>query len=727
MTPAGSPIASPRSFPLITLLTLALLLPIVIGIWASVATRPAAEAWLVGDWLGLGLFALIGSGVGLGVALVRRLHRDALSLREEQHLLRTVIEGASDPVFLKDISGRYLLANSAFGRVLGRPVEDVLGREDIELFPADVAREYKETDQQVIAAGEPRTFESTTRREGDVWYFLTSKTPFRDSAGRVQAVIGIARDITARKQAEDALRRTRDELEQAVRERTVALASANAILKAVFDGTPDAIYVKDLERRYLLANAAAARAIGKTPEDLLGRSDSELFAPEDARAIDEQDRAVMDTGEGRTFEQQLQIGEGTRYYLSTKGPYRDSTGRVIGLLGISRDITERKREEEALRQSQKLESLGLLAGGIAHDFNNLLVALLGQSSLAQGKLPPDHPARENLGKAIRAAERAADLTRQMLDYSGRGHFQVQPVHLNGVVEENLHLLRVAVPKQVRLVSELAPDLPAVEADVGQIQQVVMNLITNAAEAIGDREGTVVVGTGTRPVRADEAILWRHTGEPLPPGPYVWLEVRDDGRGMDQATLARIFDPFFTTKFTGRGLGLAAVLGIVRGHKGGLSVESEVGRGTVFRLLLPVSTRVPPPPPLPEPQEAPRRGTVLVIDDEDVVREAIADAFDSRGICCLLARNGDQGLLLCRDRGREISLVLLDLSMPGRSGEDTFRELRKLLPEVPVLLSSGYGEEQAKTRFAGEDLAGFLQKPYQVKTLLAEVERCMKQP
>ncbi len=564
MTPTSSPMPSPRSFPLITLWTLALLLPTLIGIWASVATRPAVEAWLVGDWLGLGVFALMGSGVGLGAALVRRLHREALGLREEQHLLRTVIEGTSDPVFLKDISGRYLLANSAFGQVLGRPVEDVLGRDDSELFPPDTAREYKEADQQVIAAGEPRAFESTTRREGKDWIFLTSKTPFRDSAGRVQGVIGISRDITARKEAEEALRRTRDELEQAVRERTVALASANAILKAVFDGTTDAIYVKDLEGRYLLANAAAARAIGKRPEDMLGHNDAELFAPEDARAIDEQDRAVMRTGEARTFEQQLQIGEGTRYYLSTKGPYRDSAGRVVGLIGISRDITDRKREEEALRQSQKLESLGLLAGGIAHDFNNLLVALLGQSSLAQSKLASDHPARENLEKAIKAAERAADLTRQMLDYSGRGHLQVRPVQLNGVVEENLHLLRVAVPKQVRLVSQLAADLPPVDADVGQLQQVVMNLITNAAEAIGDREGTVVVGTGTRPVRADEAHLWRHTGEPLSPGRYVWLEVRDDGRGMDAATLDRIFDPFFTTKFTGRGLGLARP---VRGERG----------------------------------------------------------------------------------------------------------------------------------------------------------------
>ena len=636
-----------------------------------------------------------------------------------------MIEGTSDAIFLKDDSGRYRVANSAFARVMNRPVGEILGRDDNDLFPPEKARKYREADQQVMATGEPRVVESETEAGGRRLIFLTSKTPFRDPAGRVQGVIGSARDITERKEVEEALRRTRDELEVGVRERTTALYSANAILKAVFEGTTDAVYVKDEAGRYILANAAAARDLRRQPEEMLGRDDTELFTAGDARLIRELDREIMAAGESRTIEQELQIGSDTRYFLSTKGPYRDSSGRVIGLIGISRDITDRRRSEEALRQSQKLESLGLLAGGVAHDFNNLLVAMLGQTTLAQSRLAPDHPARENLEKALKATERAADLTRQMLAYSGRGHFQVRPVQLNTVIEENLHLLRVAVSKRVRLASELTPDLPPIDADVGQLQQVVMNLITNAAEAIGDREGTVVVVTGLRTVGPSDAHLWRHTGEPLSPGSYVSLEVRDDGGGMEAATLERVFDPFFTTKFTGRGLGLAAVLGIVRGHKGGLSVESEVGRGTVFRLLFPVSTKAQAPA-RPAPGAGPgSRGTVLVIDDEDVVREAIADALDSRSVPYLLARDGDEGLMRCRERGAEVGLVILDLSMPGRSGEETFRELRMVLPGVPVLLSSGYGEDLAKARFTGEDLAGFLQKPYRLNTLLAEVERCLE--
>ena len=696
--------------------------------WALVVSQPEDEAlapiagFRLRLWLGL--LSLIVTGLGLGALLARRLHRDAERLGQEQALLRAVIEGTSDAIFLKDVSGRYRLANSAFARVLSRPVGEILGRDDDALFPPATAKAYREADQQVLATGEPCVVESETEAGGRRLTFLTSKAPFRDPAGRVQGVIGSARDITERKEVEEALRKTRDELEVGVRERTTALDSANAILKAVFEGTTDAVYVKDEAGRYILVNAAAARDLRRQPEEMLGRDDTELFTAGDARLIQEVDRDIMAAGESRTIEQQLQIGSDTRYFLSTKGPYRDSSGRVIGLIGISRDITDRRRSEEALRQSQKLESLGLLAGGVAHDFNNLLVAMLGQTTLAQSRLAPDHPARENLEKAVKATERAADLTRQMLAYSGRGHFQVRPVQLNTVIEENLHLLRVAVSKRVRLASELTPDLPPVDADVGQLQQVVMNLITNAAEAIGDREGTVVVVTGPRTVGPSDAHLWRHTGEPLPPGSYVSLEVRDDGGGMDAPTLERVFDPFFTTKFTGRGLGLAAVLGIVRGHKGGLSVESEVGRGTVFRLLFPVSTKAPAPA-RPALAGAGPRGTILVIDDEDVVREAIADALDSRGLSYLLARDGDEGLMLCRERGAEVGLVILDLSMPGRSGEETFRELRMLLPGVPVILSSGYGEDQAKARFSGEDLAGFLQKPYRLNTLLSEVERCLK--
>lgn len=383
-------------------------------------------------------------------------------------------------------------------------------------------------------------------------------------------------------------------------------------------------------------------------------------------------------------------------------------------------VTERKQVVAA----QKIESLGILAGGVAHDFNNLLVGILGQTSLALYKLPEDDLVRPHIEKAVTAAERASMLTQQLLAYSGRGHFQIRPIHLNDLVEENLHLLHLAVPKHVQMRSELSPHLPYVEADVGQMQQVIMNPILNAAEAIGEQEGTVTIVTDTRMVGPDDDQYWLHSGQPLAPGQYVSLEIHDDGQGMDSQTLARIFEPFFSTKATGRGLGLAAVLGIIRGHHGGLSVTSEVGQGSTFKLLFPAATETAPPTDEDDAVEntgAPA-GKVLVIDDEQPVREAVKDILAVEGIVVLGAANGDDGVALYRERQAEIELVLLDLSMPGLSGQETLAALRQVNPAVRVILSSGYNEVEAMRRFRAEGSLGFLQKPYSADRLIQTVKQ-----
>ncbi|MEJ2750370.1 MAG: ATP-binding protein [Anaerolineae bacterium] len=313
-------------------------------------------------------------------------------------------------------------------------------------------------------------------------------------------------------------------------------------------------------------------------------------------------------------------------------------------------VTERKQVVAA----QKIESLGVLAGGVAHDFNNLLVAILGQTSLALRKLPPDDSVRPHIEKAVTAAERASTLTQQLLAYSGQGHFQIRPIHLNELVEENLRLLYVAVPKHVQLRSQLSPHLPYVEADIGQMQQVIMNLILNAAEAMDEKEGIVTIVTDTQVVGSDDDQFWRHSGKPLEPGLYVSLVIHDNGKGMDSKTLARIFEPFFTTKSTGRGLGLAAVLGIIRGHQGGLSVTSEVGKGSTFKLLFPAATETSHPADREEVVEDTGvfAGKVLVIDDEQPVREAVEDILALEGIAVLSAANGDEGVALYRQREAE---------------------------------------------------------------------------
>ena len=417
---------------------------------------------------------------------------------------------------------------------------------------------------------------------------------------------------------------------------------------------------------------------------------------------------------------------------------REANGNAVRMIGTMQDITERKRVEEKEREmerrllhAQKLESLGVLAGGIAHDFNNLLTAILGNMDLALDDLSPVSPARRNIEDAINATKRAEALTRQMLAYSGKGRFIIADLDLSELVEENAHLLKSALSKSTTLNLRLGRGLPPISADAGQIQQVVMNLITNASESLGEQAGIVALSTGVLDCD-DEAYLIRSRIEKKPaPGRYVFLDVTDTGCGMDEETKGRLFDPFFTTKFTGRGLGMSAVLGIVRGHKGAITLESEVGKGTTVRVLFPVSKTAPAGR---GPKEKavkgrmrdagmpPLSGTVLIIDDEEMVRRPCAAMVEHAGYLTLTAASGDKAAALLRDHADEIVCVILDLTMPGMDGVATFEALRRIKPDVKVILSSGYNEQEATQRFPGHVLAGFIKKPYEMAALLAELGR-----
>jgi PAS domain S-box-containing protein len=506
-----------------------------------------------------------------------------------------------------------------------------------------------------------------------------------------------------------------------------ALRDSEARLRQVIDLVPHFIFAKDEEGRFLLVNRAVAEAYGTTVDRLIGRTDADYArSEEEARHFRADDLEVIRSGRAKLIpEEPITDSRGrVRFLQTTKIPFTFSgTGRPA-VLGVAIDITERKAAEEALRRAAKEESLTVLAGGVAHDFNNLLAAILGHAALASAQLPPTSPARRHVEKAASAVERAADLTRQMLAYSGRGHFVVRPTDVNALVRENLPLLAVAAPKNVRLDARLADGVPLVDADVGQIQQVLMNLVINAAEAIGERGGSVVVSTGVRDVAAGDQGLWRVSGYPLEPGPHVSLEVADDGPGMDADTVERIFEPFFTTKFTGRGLGLAAVLGVVRGHRGALSVESRPGLGTLFRLLFAPSRQAPVAETGPEPAPGPQRLTVLLIDDEEVVREMVREVLTHEGLEVLCAEDGAKGVALFREKAQAIDVVLLDLSMPGLGGEETYKLLREIDPGVPVILSSGYDHQEATRRFGSDGPAGFIQKPYRPRQLMAEIDRCL---
>ena len=397
-----------------------------------------------------------------------------------------------------------------------------------------------------------------------------------------------------------------------------------------------------------------------------------------------------------------------------------------------RDITERKLAEEERRkmdahiqQTQKLESLGVLAGGIAHDFNNLLMTILGNIDLSILEIPPSSPAREPLFEAAKASQRAADLCRQMLAYSGRGRFTCETLDLNNIIEDMQHMLAISVSKKALLRYDFDLHIPAIEADVTQVRQIIMNLVINASDAIGEKSGVISISTGV--MSCDRAYLsdtWLN--ENLPEGHYAYVEVVDTGCGIDRETVQKIFDPFYTTKFTGRGLGLAAVLGIVRGHCGAIKVYSAPGKGSTFRVLLPAADGPAERINWEQSVEEGWRGsgTVLLADDEETIRSLGVRMLERFGFTVLTAANGREAVEIFKRDPDGIRCVILDLTMPQMDGEEAYQEIRRINKNACIIISSGYNEQEISQRFDGKGLAGFIQKPYQVAQLAAKLNEVL---
>ena len=469
----------------------------------------------------------------------------------------------------------------------------------------------------------------------------------------------------------------------------------------------------DRDWKCTYVNVKAATLMRSPREQLLGKVLWDLLPPALSARAREPLVHTLTEGVPAHFEEYYEPFD--TWFEFNANPTQD------GLAILGRDVSERKRFNERIQQMQKLESLGVLAGGIAHDFNNLLTGIMGNASLVLDDLPRGSRLHNDLQKVVDASERAAMLTQQLLAYAGKGRFVIEPVNLSEVVRKISYLIQASVPRTVELRLQLSDDLPATEGDAAQIQQLVMNLVINGAEAIEkDRAGMVVVTTSLKQV--DQTYLQQTFGpNEISPGNYVLLEVSDTGSGMDDATKARIFDPFFTTKFAGRGLGLAAVLGIVRGHKGALRVYSVPGKGSSFKVLFPVSARVASREPVNIGKNLNGSGTILVIDDEELVRQLSQSALARYGYTVLAAENGPQGIEVLRTNSQDVALVLLDMTMPLMSGEETFQHLKAIRPDLPVILCSGYHEVEYAERFAGKGLAGFIQKPFTAAYLAERIK------
>ena len=522
------------------------------------------------------------------------------------------------------------------------------------------------------------------------------------------------------------LQEHRDQLEQRVAARTADLERQTKMLDVILSTTPNYFFIFDQQCRYSYASPPALAEMEIELDQLVGRTWQEMPLFDLDEFQNELDTVFVTE---HTVANEFSIKAGgdrqeTQYFDYVLDPVYDNTGEVVSIVATIRDVTAQKAEQEAMWHTQKMESLGILAGGVAHDFNNLLVAMLSQTSLALLKMPADSPARSHIEKAMNASERAAALTKQMLDYSGRGTFAMQPIQLNELIQENAHLLTAVIPKNIRLQLNLTSSLPLFLGDPGQIQQIVMNLILNASEAIQKESGQVVIYTRVKEITKEDEQYWLLTNQPLPPGQYIMLGVQDNGIGMSNETISKIFDPFFTTKFTGRGLGLAAALGIVRGHQGGMYVTSQPGVGTTFELLFPITAADT----IVYPEFGPSKivtqaaHTVLVIDDEAPVREAIVDILGMQNIQVLTAENGETAVSLYQQYWRKVDLLILDLSMPGLSGHQTFQQLKQINPDAKIILSSGYSAGEISRQFADEAVTDFLSKPYKLNALLQIVEQ-----
>ncbi len=572
------------------------------------------------------------------------------------------------------------------------------------LYDEEANRCWREAVERSMRDGQPYEIElQTTLPSGrPLWVWALGETAF-DDQGRPIEMFGTVQDIT----------------QQRVQE--LALAESEERFRTLADAAPLGIVLTDATGTPTYVNPQLCALFELSPSTFATRWIERVHADDIDRVLAAADEAFTMRGPVR-IEYALDLPSGVRHVRLIGRPVPTLDGSFVGQVATIEDITEevrlaaeRARLQQQDLQAQKLESLGLLAGGIAHDFNNLLVGVLTNASLAQLDIPPNHAAREAVEDIERAAQPAADLTRQLLAYAGKGRIVVESLDVSGIVREMAQLLRSAIGRSVSLRLELPDGLPFVHGDATQVRQIVMNLITNGSDAMVDSGGTLRLSSRYE-TAPDPAAFDAVFGAPLDGSPRVALEVSDEGHGMTPEVMRRIFDPFFTTKFTGRGLGLSAVVGVLKQHDASIGVCSSPGRGTTFTVLFPPAKDLRRVTPTSVPRlELPAGGTVLVVDDDDGVRHVARSLLQRRGFTVVLASDGREGVARFRAIGTELRAVLLDLTMPVLSGAEALATMRAERPDVPVLLMSGYSEHELQATFTGQ-VAGFLQKPFRAQDL-----------
>ena len=643
------------------------------------------------------------AGLGEDVTELQRLRAET-AIRECEERFRTIFQHAAIGVAQLDPEGRILVANDQFHAMLGYAPGELTGAslssracaEDVEALRKHAAR---------LAAGEISTFSMEARyirKDGATAWCRLSMSALLDPDNRPVHFVAVVEDITERKHAEAALRESEE------RFRTMA------------DTAPVMIWVAGPDKKCTFFNKPWLTFTGRTLEEEMGDGWATGVHADDLGRCWETYATAFDARRAFQMEYRLRSADGSYRWIRDEGvPRFEPDGSFAGYIGSCIDVTDARRAQEEALARQKLECIGVLAGGIAHRFNNLLGSILASTQLALADVAPGSPAHEELLRINTVSMGAAAIVSELLVYAGKENKGFEPIEISTVVSEMLQLLRVSISKQATFQVDLARDLPLVQGNASQIRQVVMNLVTNASEALGEKAGVITITTS----KAACPRAANGNGK-APSADGVRLEISDTGCGMTQEVVARMFDPYFTTKFAGRGLGLAAVQGIVRGHRGTIQTISSPGQGTCFEILLP-SIQEPShtlPAPAEEPDcersTAPRPGTVLVIEDETALRITVSKILRKHGFSVIEAGDGMAGIELFRANANEVGVILLDMTLPGLSGPDVLAELQRIRPRVRVIVTTAYSEDTVLAAFRKEEVWRFVRKPYHMSELLA---------
>jgi PAS domain S-box-containing protein len=634
-------------------------------------------------------------------------------LRESEEKFRYLADTSMEAIFFTR-NGVCLEANKMAAKMFGwESPESFTGRVGYEVIAPESWEMVRRNLQNEVSG----PYEAVgLRKDGSKFPIIVhARSMLYKKQYTVQAVSVM--DISRQRETENLLRQSRKRAES-------YLNIANTVFVAL-----------DTEGTITLVNKKACDILGRDEQHIIGKNWFSNFLPESIR--DQVKKIFLQLVSGKLemieyFENPIIAGDGTERLIAWhNAAITDSEGNLTGLLSSGQDITvyrkaaqEKRDLEIQMQHTQKLESLGVLAGGIAHDFNNILMAILGNTNIALMDLSPENPVYSNIKAVETAAKGAADLAKQMLAYSGRGKFLIEAVNLNDAVDEMTRILEVSISKNAELEYRYAHDLPLIEADATQIKQVIMNLVTNASDAVNNSPGSISITTGV--MYCDAGYLAStYINESFDSGRYVYLEVTDTGCGMDQETLKKLFDPFYSTKFTGRGLGLSAVLGIIRGHKGAIKVYSEPGIGTSIKVLFPARS-LEQKPHIKEKQKNRNSwtgsGTILLIDDEEAILSVGKQMLEHLGFHVVTASDGAKAVKIYRESSDTVTLVILDYIMPHLDGKQTFRELCRIREDVQVIMCSGYNKQEVIRSFTGRQPAGFLHKPYIFKELISVLQR-----